>query len=94
MDLDLPLKRRLLPICGIDGRIPDARMTTVEHQELLTGDLPNVDFMVASNELGDTAMREVVTPLQGRGVLRQRRGDAAQAAAAAAADAAASVASR
>jgi len=94
MDLNLPLKRRPFPICGIDGRIPDARMTTVEHLELLAGDLPNVAFMVAGNEFGDTAMGKADTPLQGRGILRQRLGDAAQAAAAAAADAAASAASR
>ena len=55
-DLNLPLRRLPFPIYGLNGRILDARMTTVEHLKLLDGDLPNIDFMVAGNEIGDTAL--------------------------------------
>ena len=55
-DLNLPLRRLPFPIYGVNGRIPDARMTTVEHLKLLDGDLPDIDFMVAGNEIGETAL--------------------------------------
>ena len=53
------LRLRPLPygmeIQGLAGRV-DAHVTTVDHLELLKGDLPDVDFIVGGNEPGSGAM--------------------------------------
>ena len=53
------LRLRPLPygmeIQGLAGRV-DAHLTTVDHLELLKGDLPDVDFIVGGNEPGSGAM--------------------------------------
>ncbi len=56
--LKLPLDR--LPfgfeLDGIAGEIRDLRLATVDHLQLLHGNLPNMQFVVGGNEIGDTAM--------------------------------------
>ena len=55
------LKLRLKPmppgveIYGLAGKVR-ARMTTVEHMQLLKGEIPDVDFVVGGNEPGGGAM--------------------------------------
>jgi tetratricopeptide (TPR) repeat protein/predicted aspartyl protease len=63
----LKLKLHPLPfgmqIQGVAGRV-EARATTVDHLQLLKGDLPDVDFVVGGNELEVGAMG-----LMGRNIL-------------------------
>ncbi len=55
----LKLKLHPLPygleIQGLTGKV-DARMTVVDHLQLLKGDLPDVDFVVGGNEPGSGSM--------------------------------------
>ena len=55
--LNLRLQRlpRGMELQGLTGKI-DAQMTTVDHLQLLKGDLPDTDFVVGGNEPGAGAM--------------------------------------
>ena len=48
---------------GVAGKV-DAKLTTVDHLELVKGDIPQVDFIVGGNEIGAGAMG-----LMGRNIL-------------------------
>ncbi len=54
--LGLPLRRLPFQVHGLNGRIDAARMTTVDHVQLMSGDLRGIDFVVGGNEIGETAM--------------------------------------